>query len=275
MLALAGALGLWKFSDFWSSANAAKQAVIDTSNKARSDITSSSSKSLQEINGATTRAQQIIGSTSRQAAQQSDELKKSMLQAKSEMSQETTAFRADIESSRSQLQGAKKLQPEMAAMRQQLTQATTAIEAQRKVISSSEEFVKSVFSSHMTDYFQVGKPPENRYAVILPPPNGNRTIVLLLLSSTPIRETLQLQFHVFAQPQNSYIIIHNLVVFSWADSPKDLKTQQLSASYFPDRSDKNIIHSLTEHDGESLRTTNRFRSLTRRTRISKATSGCH
>jgi hypothetical protein len=41
----------------------------------------------------------------------------------------------------------------------------------------------------------------------------------------------------------------NVVIFLWGDSPDNLKTQQLSTSYFPNKSDKDIIHSLSEHDG--------------------------
>lgn len=137
----------------------------------------------------------------------------------------------------------------MESMRKQLAQATSDIQAQQKVISSSEEFVKSVFSSHMVEYFRIGQPPADRYKVIPPPAGGNRTVVLLLLQSVPIPSTLQLQYHVYTQPQNSYVTIQNLVIFFWADPPDALKTQQLSVSYFPDKSDKDIIHALSEHDG--------------------------
>jgi hypothetical protein len=99
------------------------------------------------------------------------------------------------------------------------------------------------------EVFQIGQPPATRYAVVPPPPGTKVTTVLLLLQSVPIPSTLQLQFHIFAQPPNSYFTIKNLVIFGWSDPPEVLKTQQLSASYFPDSSDKDIIHSLSEHDG--------------------------
>jgi hypothetical protein len=70
--------------------------------------------------------------------------------------------------------------------------------------------------------------------------------VFLLLQSTPILGTLQLQFHIYAQPPNSYIIFtHNLVVFFWEPAPETLQQQQLSVSYFPDTGDKDIIHVLS------------------------------
>lgn len=122
------------------------------------------------------------------------------------------------------------------------------IQAQQKTLSSSEEFAKSVFSSPTVDYFQVG-PPNDRYAVMLPPQGGKTTIVCLLLHSVPIAGTLQIQFHIFTQPPNSYINIKNLVIFFWGDSPDVLKTQQLTVSYFPDKSDGEVIHALSEREG--------------------------
>jgi hypothetical protein len=99
------------------------------------------------------------------------------------------------------------------------------------------------------EYFHTGQPPNERYKVLPPPAGGNMTIVLLLLQSVPIPQTLQLQWHVYAQPQDSYATVQNLVVFFWADPPDNLKTHELTASYFPDKSDKDIIHSLLERDG--------------------------
>jgi hypothetical protein len=178
-----------------------------------------------------------------------DGLKKTALQTKGEISQETSSLRNQIDTSRSQLQNAAKLAPEMASMRRQLTQATADIQKQQKVISSSEEFVKSVFSSHVVEFFNIGQPPENRYAVVPPTPPGNKTVVFLLLGSSPLPGTLQLQFHIYTQPPNSYTTIHNIVVFFWADAPDTLKTHQLSVSYFPDKSDQEITKSLSQHDG--------------------------
>ena len=104
----------------------------------------------------------------------------------------------------------------MEDMRKQLAQATADIQAQQKVISSSEEFVKSVFSSHAVEIFNIGQPPKDRYAVVPPATKENKlTVVYLLLKAAPIEGTLQLQYHVFVQPPDSYLYIHNLVVFFW------------------------------------------------------------
>ena len=175
-------------------------------------------------------------------------LKKTTLQTQADISRQTAFFQNDLEGSRAQLQAASKMQPEMDDMRKRLADATSAIQAQQKVISSSEEFAKSIFSSHVVQFFHIGK-PSNHYAVIPPAKSGNKTVVFLLLQSVPIPATLQLQWHVFAQPQDSYFSLQNLVIFFWADPPERLETQELNVAYFPDKSDKDLIHSLSEHDG--------------------------
>jgi hypothetical protein len=228
LLAIVGIGVIWKASDWWSGVDKAKQAVIDTSNAARTQIERSASRSVNEITKAVAAANQSIGNASAEVTKQSQELGRSVLQTKAEMSRETASVRTAIESSRSHLQAASKLQPEMEAMRKQLTQATSDIQAQQKVISSSEEFVKSVFSSHVVEFFNIGKTPKDRYAVVPPPKGSHRTLVFLLLHSAPIQKTVQLQYHVFTQPLNSYATTHNLVLFVWDDPLENLQTYQLS-----------------------------------------------
>jgi hypothetical protein len=174
------------------------------------------------------------------------------MQSKVEMSTEIRSFRTDLDGSRQQLQAANSLQPEMESVRQQLAQAVKDIQSQQKVISSSEDFVKNVFSSHATEYFNVGLTPANRYIIIPPVTQGGLTTVLMLLRSVPIPNTLQLQFNIYTQPPNSYTTIKNLVIFFWHDPPETLKTQQLSAAYFPDEGDKDTIQALLEHDGRAF-----------------------
>jgi hypothetical protein len=146
----------------------------------------------------------------------------------------------------------------MEGLRKQLAEATSDIKTQQKVLSSSQDFVKSVFSSHVTQYFSFKLNPgatrtvdlKNRYAVSLPTTQANKnTVVLMLVDATPIEGTLQLQQRIAVQPPGSFVNIHNLVIFFWGDAPSGLEQQPLSVSYFPDKSDTDIIHSLSEHSG--------------------------
>jgi hypothetical protein len=239
LLVLAGGGVIWKASDFWAGVDNAKRSVVDTA-----------TKSVDEISAAREAGNASIAVAAADAVRQSQALRESASRAQTEISRDAAAVRADVEKSHVQLQAASKIQPEMEAMRKQLVQANSDIQAQQKVISSSEEFVKSVFSSHAEEIFNLGQPPKDRYAILPPLSKEVRnTVVLLLLQATPIQGTLQLQYHIYVQPPDSYFNIHNLVFFFWGDPAENLKQKALSVSYFPDKGDKEIIHSLSEHDG--------------------------
>jgi hypothetical protein len=249
LLVLTGAGVWWKVSDFWSGADKAKQSVTDTAKKNTDEIVAVSSQSKQDIAKTVETAKSDVTASSNAATVLTQSMKATALQSKNEISRDTKSFRSDLEGSRQQLQAANKLQPEIETIRKQLTQATNDIQAQHKIISSSEDFAKSVFSTHAYEIFDLVQPPRDRYAVIPPVKPGN-TVVLLLLQKSPIPGTLQLQQFVAVQPPNSYFpVVHNLIMFFWGDPPAGLLTKPLSVSYFPDADDKDLIHSLSEHDG--------------------------
>jgi hypothetical protein len=239
LLVLVGGGVIWKASDLWSSVDKAKQAVTATATSSRNDVANITAQSKQAISDALEAGKATIRTASDDAAQQSQAMKK-----------ETNSFRSDLEGSRQQLQAASKLQPEMESMRKQLAQATSDIQEQQKVISSSQEFVKSVFSSHVVQIFNINASATDRYAIVPPQAPLKLTAVWLLLDKSPIQGTLQLQYYISVQPPDSYFCVaHNLVVFFWGDPPENLKQKPLSVSYFPDTSDRELIHSLSEHDG--------------------------
>ena len=73
------------------------------------------------------------------------------------------------------------------------------LNSQRKVISSSENFVREVFSSHMFEQFEFDmKQPVTARSGFLPRSSGSKgkAVVFLLLAATPLPKTLQLQYHV-------------------------------------------------------------------------------
>lgn len=251
LLVLAGGGVIWKASDFWSSVDKAKQSVTDTAKTSSSDIVRASSQAQQDISQTLETGKVGIKTAADDAVRQSLAMKEATIQSKTEIGRETASFQSDLANSRQQLQAASKLQPEMESLQKQMTKATSDIEAQQKVLSSSQDFVKSIFSSHVVQIFNIGQPPKDRYAVV--PPSSETvkmTVVWLLLDKTPVAGTLQLQYYIFTQPPNSFFsIAHNLVVFFWSDPPGNLEQRPLSVSYFPDTSDKEIIHSLSEHDG--------------------------
>jgi hypothetical protein len=240
--------------DFSKGIEKAKQSVADAAKKSGDDISSVSSLSKRDISKSLDAAKSDIKTASDNAIKQSQSMQAQAVQSKAEISKNTASFRADVDASRHQLQAASDLQPQIEKLQTKLAQTNAEVEAQKKLLSNSQDFIKTIFSTHRAEVFfglpqHQGAPP-GRY-VIAPPPNGSgTTIVLLLLSATPIPNTLQLQYHVFAQQPNTYLVLaHNLVVFFWGESAANLEGKQLAASYFADLSDKEIIQSLSEHDG--------------------------
>jgi hypothetical protein len=248
LLAIVGTLGLWKATDWWSEVSSAKQVVADAADKTRKEITQTSTKAVGEIQEASSKAVAANEASVREAGSLSGDLNRTATRTKSELAKEADSVKTEVASSQVALQGVQKLQPEFDSMRAQLSKATSDLAAQQKVISNSEDFVKTVFSSHAVVQFsfeQFVKPT----SVVIPGRNGQPTFVYMLLPSTPIAATLQLQYFVAIQPPGSYFNIHNLVIFSWSDPADNLKLKPISASYFPDSGDKEIIHALSEHDG--------------------------
>lgn len=228
----------WKVSDLSKNLEEAKKTV-----------TASATQTKEQIALEAKSAKEEIATQSAESIKQSESLKSTALQSKADVLKSTEGFKSDLATSRQQLQAANQLQPEMNQMRDKLSQTTEELQQQQKLLSSSQTFAKQVFSSHRTEYFDFS-PVSHTTAIIPPPPGGNRTVVLKLLGNTPIPNTLQLQYHVFAQPPDSFIVVaHNLVIFFWSDPPDNLKQRPLTASYFPDTDDKDLIQSLTEHDG--------------------------
>jgi hypothetical protein len=241
-------LGIYKGSDLWSTVNKAKDTVVQSAKSTRENIEQTSAKSVADIQSASAAAITANTSSSQTAQTLSSDLQKTATHVKGELAAESDSVRKQVISSRSELEAANKLQPEFEAMRSQLAKATSDLAAQQKVISSSEDFARHVFSSHQFTLFSLDKFVQPN-AIVVPPPSGKNTVVYLLLPSAPIQGTLQLQYHIFVQPPDSYMNIHNLVLFFWGDPADNLKQKQLSVSYFPDSSDKDLIHSLSLRDG--------------------------
>jgi hypothetical protein len=239
----------FKAYDLRTTTEKAKQTVADTADTTRKSIDATSAQSVHEIRAASKEAIDANQVSAANAKQLSSDLKVTAAHTKSELSGEASSVRQEVATSQVQLDEVKKLQPEFDVMRGQLGKATTELAAQQKVISSSEDFVKHVFSSHVTYMFSFPSFVQPK-AVIIPAPSGAKnSTVYMLLPVTPMDGTIQLQYKIFLQPPNSYFHVHNLIVFFWGDPPDNLKQDTLSISLFPDTSDKETIKALTVQDG--------------------------
>jgi hypothetical protein len=249
----AGALILawagWKASDFRKSVDSAKDTVVQTENSTLTEIHDTSAQSIGAVQKASKSAIDYNHTSSDNAIELSKEMKVTASQTKAELKNEASSVRTEVANSKTELEAVKKLQPEFDAMRAQLGKATSDLAAQQKVISSSEDFVKQIFSTHITYTFPLKEFVQPNLVVIPAPQGVKNSVVYMLVPNTPIDGTMQLQWGVFAQPPGSYVHIHNLIIFFWGDPAENLKLNSLALSFFPDKSDKDTIKALTLRDG--------------------------
>jgi hypothetical protein len=256
----AGAVGLvvvvilgvsgWKASDFLKTVDSAKQSVVKSADATRQEIKKTSAQSVSDIQKASKKAIDANLASAANADRLSKNLNITASRTTAEFKGEATSLRTEVASSQSQLNEVKKLQPEFDSMRAQLAKATSDLAAQQKVISSSEEFVKQVFSTHVTYYFVFDNFIKPNHSIVIPAaPGVKNSVVYMLVPNTPIDGTLQLQYKVAVQPVGSYFHIHNLIIFFWGDPAENLKAEPLAVSFFPDKSDKDTIKSLYVRDG--------------------------
>ena len=181
ILAVVGVFLGFKASDLRKTIETAKQTVTTSADTTRKNIDATSAHSVLDVQKASNEAIEANQASAKNATQLSTELKTTAAQTKSELKGEASSVRQEVETSRTQLEAVKKLQPEFDAMRGQLGKATTELAEQQKVVSSSEAFVKHVFSSH-TSYIFSFPTFEQPNAVIIPAPKRvlkNSTVYML------------------------------------------------------------------------------------------------
>lgn len=228
----------WQYRDWRSAITAARNSVVTTAKKSRAAIQAASTRAVVNIDNAAGNATKTIELASANTIKQAHNTSLVAAQTRSQISHEASKFRAELDSSRTQLQAAAKLEPQVSKMRDDLAKAMEAVRNQQKLISSSEAFAKKIFSSHVSYAFDLNKVPSNRFYIVTREKGDKNSLLFLLLPSVPISQTVQLQYYIYTQPPNSYQLIKNLLIFSWGDPPENLKKRALSVSYFPDLSEK-------------------------------------
>lgn len=116
-------------------------------------------------------AQQASLQAAAEAKGQTQSLSRTASKTKEELASETATVKKQVADTTSQLEAAKALRPGMEETQKQLATALEQVKAQQQVISSSQNFVKEIFSSYTTDIVKVGTSAPSTYAVI-PPVSG-------------------------------------------------------------------------------------------------------
>jgi|GEM_PF-1905444 len=261
LLAILAIGATWRFIDLRSAADSAETAINrsqksaeatinDTASKAQSDVVAKSQASLSAITLAadtaeksSSKSQHIAEAQERSVAKQADSLRQ-------DLSKQSGAVTRDVESARAQIKAASDLQPQMQSMQQQLREAQNQIQAQQKVITSSEDFAKQIFSSRVSLNYDLKTLEKEKFAVLDAKPDDGLVAVYLRLFNTPVNNTVEVQFNQIPAAPNSFIAFHNiLVLFLQTAAEPELLSKPISLAYFPDKADKTIINKLEVRDG--------------------------
>lgn len=258
------AVGGWKAHDLLKTVDAVKQAIVESADATRNEISTKSAQSVSDIQKASKEAIAANHISSANAAQLSNDMRNTASQTKAELNNEAASVRREVANSTSELEAAKKLQPAFDSMRAQLAQTSSELDVQQKKISSSEEFVKQVFGTHVSYTFTfssftegditapaepVGNQDSMSSGIVVKNKEATSTVVYMLVPYHPIDGTLQMQRkNVLATP-DSYLVVHNLIVLFWGDPPETLKDSPLFVSFFPDKTDKDTIKTIVLRDG--------------------------
>lgn len=175
-----------KASDFLKTVDNAKISVVSSANATRDAINNTSAQSVNDIKKASDAAITASHNSSANAVQLSKGLNETVARTKVELRSEATSVRTEVANSQTELDQLKKLQPEFDSMRAELAKATSDLAAQQKVISNSEEFVKQIFSAHVTYSFTFKDFVQPNNSIVIPaPPGGKNSVVFMLVPDTP------------------------------------------------------------------------------------------
>jgi hypothetical protein len=131
--------------------------------------------------------------------------------------------------------------------------ANRNISTQQAKLTRTNELVTAMFSKGLTEYFSTTQGNMTTFLIRPKPGGASGAIVLMLLNSAPIFQTIQLQFHIYTQPKASYALSGNVLAFSWGDPVESLKQFPFEVSYVPDPTYHGAIYSaLSVKDGHAL-----------------------
>lgn len=134
------------------------------------------------------------------------------------------------------------VQKDTQKMQGSLHDAQQALQKQQEKLSDLDQLLKSFYEARKTEAFDTKTDSPSLVAL---KHDDTHSTIYIVLSSAPIPQTLDLQWHVFAQPKNSYFTYGNVVVFRWGQSLDSFRTQQLSVTYVPDPKQKPVWSKLS------------------------------
>jgi hypothetical protein len=127
-------------------------------------------------------------------------------------------------------------------MQDSLHDAQQALQKQQEKLSDLDQLLKSFYEARKTEAFDTKTDSPSLVAL---KHDDTHSTIYIVLSSAPIPQTLDLQWHVYAQPKNSYFTYDNIVVFRWGQLLDSFRMQQLLVTYVADPKQKPVWSKLS------------------------------
>lgn len=139
-------------------------------------------------------------------------------------------------------------QEELSLTQKEVLTAQLGLNKQQKKLEDIENIIKNFANRKEVDIFPHVQNPK----MIITKHSKKAATVYYELREVPYPKTVELKVYVYSQPDNSFYIYGNIIIFSWGDSLSLLEDKEKSSyvSYLADHSKKSEVLSLTERDGK-------------------------
>ena len=135
-----------------------------------------------------------------------------------------------------------KVQKDTQKMQGSLHTAQEALQKQQEKLSDLDQLMKSFYEARKTEIFDTKTDSPNLVGL---KHDDSHSTIYVVLSAPPIPQSVDLQWHVYAQPKGSYFMFDNIVVFRWGQSLDSFRTQPLSITYVPKPKQKPVWSKLS------------------------------
>lgn len=149
----------------------------------------------------------------------------------------------------SQQKELEQVQTQIKDMQASLRSSQEALDIQQKKLADVDQILKSFYEASTTDTVDTKKDSDR---LVIIGHDETHVSIYVVLPRPPIPQTLQLQWHVYAQPRNSYYVQENLVVFRWGQSESSFREHNLSLSYVPDPTKTAVERHLVRRGDRAL-----------------------
>jgi len=140
-------------------------------------------------------------------------------------------------------------QKKLESAQRDISEAQKQISSQQEKLSDTDRILKEITSATITEQFSPNQDPIRMIVL----DHGDRKVsVYLLLSYVPIRQSLELQYHIYRQPRFSYWNIENLVILRWGDNPSRLYDKPLQVTYAKDKTIEATIKNISLRNGRAF-----------------------